>query len=322
MNTRTLRGGTIRVSDLCMGCWALGGPFWDRGGWMGYGDVDDAESARAVRRALELGVTFFDTSDVYGCGHGERILGEALAGRADAVVSTKFGYTFDEAARRVTGTDASPAAVRASCEASLRRLGRDVIDVYGLHLWDHPLEKAGEVLEALDALVAEGKVRGYCWLTDDLPRVRAFAAGRHCVAAPQLLNVLDESAELLAFCEQEGLPALARRPLGMGLLTGKFTPATRFPDNDMRHRFKWDFSAGGKPAAQLRKADAVRSVLTQGGRTAAQGALAWVWARSPLAMPCPGAKTVRQVEENVAAAALGPLTAEQMAEIRGILAAD
>src|SRR3954463_3672283 len=80
MNTRTLRGGTIRVSELCMGCWAMGGPFQQGGGGMGYGDVADAESVRAVRRALELGVNFFDTSDVYGCGHGERVLGEALAG--------------------------------------------------------------------------------------------------------------------------------------------------------------------------------------------------------------------------------------------------
>ena len=322
MNTRTLRGGTIRVSDLCMGCWALGGPFWQGNGWMGYGDVDDAESVRAVRRALDLGVNFFDTSDVYGCGHGERVLGEALAGRADAVVSTKFGFQFDEAARRVTGADASPAAIRASCAASLRRLGRDAIDVYGLHLWDHPLEKAGEVLATLDALVDEGKVRGYCWLTDEVERVKVFAAGRHCVAAPQLLNVLEENAPLLAFCEREGLPTLARRPLGMGLLTGKFTPTTRFAENDMRHRFKWDFSTAGKQAAQLKKVEAVRSVLTRGGRTVAQGALAWVWARSPLAMPCPGAKTVRQVEENVAAAAVGPLTADQMGEIRSILAGD
>jgi aryl-alcohol dehydrogenase-like predicted oxidoreductase len=315
---RTLGPSAIEVSDLCMGCWAIGGPFWDRGGWMGYGDVDDAESLRALRRAHELGVNFYDTADVYGCGHSERLLGEAFGGRDDVVISDRFGFTFDEASRRVTGIDVSAAGIRAACEASLRRLRREVIDVYGLHLWDHPVEQADEVIQTLDALVDEGKIRGYCWLTDDIQRVRAIARGRHCVAAPQLLNVLEHDPQLLDLCEQLGLAACARRPLGMGLLTGKFTAAARFAENDMRRRFGWDL-AQGKQARALQQLERIRSVLTRDGRTLAQGALGWIWARSPVALPSPGFKTVAQVEENVGALRYGPLDAAQMQEIEALL---
>src|SRR6185503_12759012 len=102
MNTRTLRTG-MSISEIVLGCWAIGGPFWDGSGWMGYGDADDAESLRCLYRAAELGVTFYDTASVYGCGHSEVLIGAAFAGRTDVVISTKFGFTFDAAARKVTG---------------------------------------------------------------------------------------------------------------------------------------------------------------------------------------------------------------------------
>ncbi|MBY0228540.1 MAG: aldo/keto reductase [Gemmataceae bacterium] len=319
MKRRMLRCG-IEVSEIGLGCWAIGGPFWDRGGWMGYGDVDDAESLRCLRRALDLGVTFFDTADVYGCGHSEALLGEAFGDRPDVVVSTKFGFVFDCAERKVTGQDAGPEAMRRSLEGSLRRLRRERIDQYGLQLWDYPLERAGEVLEALDRFVDEGKVRSYAWLTDDLERVKWFAAhGKHVVGAPQLLNVLENSPPLLAWCEEQGMPALARRPLCMGLLTGKFDASSTFPENDMRKRFGWNFGTG-KQATWLRKLEALRGILTRDGRTLAQGSLCWVWGRSRLAMPCPGFKNLKQLEENVAAERFGPLPAEQMAEIAAVLA--
>jgi aryl-alcohol dehydrogenase-like predicted oxidoreductase len=317
MNTRTLRTG-ITISEIGLGCWAIGGPFWDRGGWMGYGDADDTESIRCLRRAAELGVTFFDTADVYGCGHSEELVGEAFAGRSDIVVSTKFGFTFDPATKKVIGTDASPAAIRVSLEASLRRLRRDTIDLYSFQLWDHPLDKAGEVLSVLDDLVTEGKIRSYCWLTDDPERVRYFATGKHCAGTGQLLNVLEQDPKLIAMCEELGLPILARRPLGMGLLTGKFTTSTEFPENDMRRRFGWDFKVA-KHADKLAKLDRIRGVLTRNGRTLSQGAIAWVWARSALAVPVPGFKNAKQLEENIAAAHFGLLAPEDMQEIEDVL---
>jgi aryl-alcohol dehydrogenase-like predicted oxidoreductase len=317
MNTRTLRTG-ITISEIGLGCWAIGGPFWDRGGWMGYGDCDDAESIRCLRRAAELGVTFFDTADVYGCGHSEELIGEAFADRSNIVVSTKFGFTFDAATKKVSGTDGSPAAIRSSLEASLKRLRRETIDLYSFQLWDHPLERAGEVLSVLDDLVIEGKIRSYCWLTDDPERVRFFAKGKCCAGTGQLLNVMEHDPKLIAMCEELGLPILARRPLGMGLLTGKFTAATEFPENDMRRRFGWDFKVA-KHADKLAKLERLRSVLTRGGRTLSQGAISWVWARSPLAVPVPGFKNAQQLEENIAAVQYGPLTAKDMQEIEEVL---
>src|SRR5262249_47404048 len=148
--------------------------------------------------------------------------------------------------------DASPAAMRRALDDSLRRLRRSHIDLYGLQLWDHPLERAGEVLATLDQFVAAGKIRSYCWLTDDPERVNFFAThGKYCAGAPQLLNVLEHSPALLAYCEEHHLPALARRPLCMGLLTGKFDATSTFPENDMRRRFGWNFQTG-KQAAWLK----------------------------------------------------------------------
>lgn len=318
MKTRLLRTG-IPISEIGLGCWGIGGPFWDGNGWMGYGDADDAESLRCLRRAAELGVTFYDTASVYGCGHSEELVGEAFEGRTDVVISTKFGFTFDAALRKVTGTDAAPAAIRASLEASLTRLRRESVELFSFQLWDHPLEKAGEVLSTLDDLVSEGKIRSYCWLTDDPERVRFFAKGAHCAATGQLMNVFEHNAALISLCEEFNLPILVRRPLCMGLLTGKFTTETQFAENDMRRRFGWNFKAP-KHADRLAKLDRVRSVLTRGGRTLAQGALSWVWARSSLAVPVPGFKTLAQLEENVGAADFGPLSTDDLREIEHAIA--
>jgi aryl-alcohol dehydrogenase-like predicted oxidoreductase len=298
-----------------MGCWGIGGPFWDRGGWMGYGDVEDAESIRAVRRALDLGVTLFDISDVYGCGRAERVVGEALEGRRDeAVLVVKFGYRFDEDARKVLGTEVTAAYARDACEGSLKRLRTDRLDFYLLHPHDCPLEQALEVREALEGLVGAGKIRWYGWCTEAPERLRAFAAGEHCAIAPMLYNVLDRNDELLARASELRLAPMVRRPLGMGLLTGKFGSASTLPENDMRRRFGWDFRAGSQ-AEDLRKLERLRPLLQCGGRTLAQGALSWLWARHPDLVPIPGCKTVAQVEENAAALTHGPLDEATMAAI-------
>jgi len=317
MKARLLRTG-IPISEIGLGCWGIGGPFWDGGGWMGYGDADDAESLRCLRRAAELGVTFYDTASVYGCGHSEELVGVAFGNRPDVVISTKFGFTFDAPSRKVTGTAATPDAIRSSLEGSLNRLRRERVELFSFQLWDYPLDKAGEVLATLDSLVSEGKVRSYCWLTDDPERVRFFAQGAHCAATGQLMNVMECNPSLIALCEELNLPILVRRPLGMGLLTGKFTAASEFADNDMRKRFGWNFKVP-KHADKLARLERLRAVLTRDGRTLAQGALAWVWARSPLAVPVPGFKTLAQLEENVGATAFGPLTAEDMSDIEHAL---
>ena len=136
---RVLGRSGIEVSAIGFGCWAIGGPFSRDGSPAGWGEVDDDESAAALRRALELGITFFDTADVYGTGHSEQVLGRALAGHRDEVViATKFGNVFDPARRAITGADASPGHIHQACRDSLARLGTDRIDLYQLHLGDLP----------------------------------------------------------------------------------------------------------------------------------------------------------------------------------------
>jgi len=301
-----------------LGCWAIGGPAWRGDQPIGWSKVDDAESIRAIHRALELGVNFFDTANVYGCGHSEEVLGRALAGRRDkAVLATKFGPVFDPQTKQATGQDASPAAIRSACEASLRRLRTDVIDLYQLHIGNLGLDEATVVRDTLEELVAAGSIRWYGWSTDDAARARLFADGPHCTGIQQRLNVFDGDPETLAVCEENNLAAIVRTPLAMGLLTGKFTHSSKLPADDVRGR--WDFSSG-EQAGKLAKLHQLRELLTTGDRTLAQGALCWLWARSDNTIPIPGFKTIRQVEENAGAMDFGPLKDAQMRQIDNILA--
>jgi aryl-alcohol dehydrogenase-like predicted oxidoreductase len=312
---RILGKSGIAVHPIGLGCWAIGGPFWDQNGWMGYGTVDDQESLRALHRALDLGVNFFDTSDVYGCGHSERLLRQAIHGTAhQVIIAAKFGYTFDETTRQVTGQNASPAYIRQACEDSLRRLGRDYIDLYQLHLHSYDIHQALDVRETLESLVMEGKIRWYSWCTEDPDRVRIFARGAHCTASPQLMNVLENNPALLQLCEALNLAPIARRPLGMGLLTGKFHAESTLADNDMRHRFGWNFKTG-KQAQALERLSRLREVLTARGHTLAQGCLAWILTKSAGTIPIPGFKTVAQVEENLGTLTRGLLSQDQMNEL-------
>ncbi len=319
MMTRVLGRSGIETSALGLGCWAIGGPYNDEQGRpVGWSRVDDEESVRAFHRALDLGVTLFDTAACYGCGHSEEVLGKALAGRRDEVlIATKFWHHFDPEAKRVTGPYKGPAEIKPALEASLRRLGTDRIDLYQFHQGNYPAEQAAPVRDTLEELVAEGKVRWYGWSTDDPDRARLFAQGPHCTAIQQRLSLFEGDPETLALCEQEDLASINRGPLAKGLLTGKFTHETTFPDDDVRAP-GWDLKAG-REAEWLDRLEKLRGVLTRDGRSLAQAALGWIWARSEVTIPIPGFKTVEQVEENVGAAEYGPLSAEQMAEIDAIL---
>jgi len=321
VNTRILGRSEIDVSALGMGTWAIGGPVTNEvGAPVGWGEVNDAESVRALRHALDLGITFFDTANAYGTGHSEMLLGQALEGRRDdAVIATKFGRVFEEGSRHITGNDAGPAVVRQSCEDSLRRLKTDHIDLYWFHLGDYDPERAVEVRDTLEDLVREGKILWYGWSTDDPQRARVFAEGRHCTAVQFRLNIFERNDAMVALCHEHDLAAVIRGPLAMGLLTGKFTPESMLPDNDVRRA--WDFKNGDQ-AHRLEKLAALQDVLTRYGHTLAQAALGWLWAHTDAAVPIPGFKTVNQVEENAGAMDFGPLGGDQMREIDALLAAD
>jgi aryl-alcohol dehydrogenase-like predicted oxidoreductase len=322
--TRKLGKSGIEVSAMGLGCWAIGGPFWAGDNAVGWGDVDDDESIRSIHRALDLGVNFFDTADVYGTGHSEQVLARALAGRRDKVViATKFGITFDTATRQITGNNASPEYVRQACEASLQRLNTDYIDLYQFHLNDYDPAQAGTVRETLEALVAEGKIRAYGWSTDFPERTRVFAEGQNCTATQFQMNVIDDAGAMVAVCEELNVAGINRGPLAMGLLTGKYQAGSRLAANDVRgdKSPEWmKYFKDGKPNPEwLKKLEAIRDILTSEGRTLAQGALAWLWGRSELTIPIPGFRTVQQVEDNAGAIQFGPLTTDQMKEIDVIL---
>jgi aryl-alcohol dehydrogenase-like predicted oxidoreductase len=253
--TRQLGRSGIRVSAMGLGCWAIGGPFWAGDDAVGWGEVDDDESVRAIHRALDLGINFFDTADVYGTGHSERVLGRALAGCRDRVViSTKFGNMFDEATRQITGSDASPKYIRQACEASLRRLNTGYIDLYHFHLNDYDPDRARSVRDVLEELVAEGKIRQYGWSTDFPERARIFTEGPNCTAVQHQMNVLEDAGPMIALCEELELASINRGPLAMGLLTGKYGADSVLPSDDVRGERSpaWmKYFKGGKPNTEV-----------------------------------------------------------------------
>jgi aryl-alcohol dehydrogenase-like predicted oxidoreductase len=315
--------GPWQVPALGSGTWALGGP-WDFGGVpAGWGEVEDEVSIAAVRAAYESGVRLFDTADAYGCGHAESVLGAALAPfRGDVIIATKVGLVFDEATRTGEGYDISPAYLRRACEASLRRLGTDHIDLYQLHPGQVTAAEAPGVVEVFEQLVAEGKIRRYGTGNEAPEVIDVFATGAGCVSVQQQLNVFGANEEALARCDTYDLAVLARSPLAMGFLSGKYTSTSQLAPGDVRRETPyWDyFTEAGMPQAQQRLA-AVREELCTGGRTLVQGALAYVWARSDRAITLGGIRTPEQAREQAGALGHGPLTSEQVARIDTLIAA-
>lgn len=322
---RMLGKSQLPISAMGLGCWAIGGPFWSGENAVGWGQIDDQESIRAVQGALSLGVSFFDTADVYGGGHSEEVLGQALKDypRDSFVLASKFSNTFDAEKKQITGNDASPAYIRRACDASLERLQTDYIDLYQFHNGGYDKDRAVEVRETLEELVAAGKIRYYGWSTDDPERAAIFAQGPHCTAIQHQLNVFNNAAAMVELCESLQLASINRGPLAMGLLSGKYSAASELPTDDVRGQQApaWmRFFQDGKPLPEwLGKLDAVRDILQTDGRTLVQGALAWIWGRSDSTIPIPGFKTVQQVEENAKAMEFGPLAKSEMKEIERIL---
>jgi aryl-alcohol dehydrogenase-like predicted oxidoreductase len=320
---RILGRSGIEVSALGMGTWAIGGTQDGKDGRSyGWGPADDAESTRAIHRALDLGVTLFDTADAYGIGPAEEVLGRAVGSvRDQVVIATKWGTVFGDgllAGRQ----DGSPGYVRTALVASLRRLGTDYVDLYQLHINGLPPVQAEDLVEVLEGLVGEGLIRWYGWSTDNVEGAAVFAKGEHCTAVQHEFNVFSDAADMLALCEAQDLASLNRSPLAMGLLSDKVTAESRYGSDTIRGSspewLRW-FTDGRPDPAFLGRRDAIRDVLTSGGRTVAQGALAYCWARSDSTIPLPGCRTVEQVEQNAGAMRFGPLTSAELARIRSAI---
>lgn len=324
MEERILGKSNIKVSPMGLGCWAIGGQFYMDGKIDGYGDVDDNESVRAIHAALDMGINFLDTSDAYGIGHSEEVIGKALEGkRNQVVIATKFGYFGNEASKTLYGYYLNPDYIERACDASLRRLRTDYIDLYQLHVWEVGISELNSVMDTLDRLVSKGKIRTYGWSTDLLQGVKLIAEKDNCCAIQQEYSIIKGNDEILRFCEDNNLASISRSPLAMGLLTGKFNRDSILSKEDVRgsgHSWAEHIFKNQRPNENaIRKLDAIRDILTSDGRSLAQGALAWIWGKSKVTIPIPGFKTVKQVEENAKAMEFGPLTEKQMKDIERII---
>ncbi len=310
------------VPRLGLGCWAIGGPFFGGGNPLGYGEVSEADARATIEAAWDGGIRLFDTAAVYGAGLSERRVGAALAGRDGAVIVTKIGIHFDEDAKEVTGVLERADEVRPAVEACLRRLQRDQIDLVFLHLNTMEIAAARPVFEALEGLREEGLIGAHGWSTDfpdragsmsDLPGFQAVQHGANVVAdVPTMTDQL----------VRDGLWALNRSPLAMGILTGKFKAGDRVDAGDVRaNSFDWlaYFEGGVVQPAFVDMVEALRALLTTDGRTVGQGALNWLMARSPRNIPIPGARNATQAAENAGALAFGPLPKDTMAAIEAAI---
>jgi aryl-alcohol dehydrogenase-like predicted oxidoreductase len=308
MRTRTLGRNGLVVSELGLGCMGM---------TYAYGPADETEAIATLERALELGVTFFDTAEIYGPYTNETLVGRVLARVRDRVViATKFGIRINPGGPP-GGLDSSPANVRRACDASLQRLGTEYIDLLYQHRVDRdvPIE---ETVGAMAELVRSGKVR-HLGLSEAAPQTLRRAHAVHPIAALQSeysLWTRDPEDEVLATCRELGIGFVAYSPLGRGFLTGTIDSAEALDATDWRRlnpRFDPANIDRNRPIIEpLRKLAAAR------GCTPGQVAIAWVLSRGDDIVPIPGTKRRRWLEENVAASSL-VLTAEERAMLDAAL---
>jgi aryl-alcohol dehydrogenase-like predicted oxidoreductase len=282
-----------------------------------YGPADEAEALATIDRALELGVTFLDTADVYGLGANEELVGRALRGRRDDVVlATKFGIVRDPANPTVRGFNGRPEYVWACCEASLQRLGVEAIDLYYQHRVDPdiPIE---ETVGAMAELVAAGKVR-HLGLSEAAAGTIRRADAVHPITAVQSewsLWSRDIEDEVVPTCRELGVGVVPYSPLGRGFLTGQITSPDDLEPDDFR-RFSPRFQ-GENFAKNLALVDEVKRLAETKGCTPGQLALAWLHAQGENVVPIPGTKRRRYLEENAAAATID-LTSDDLAAIDAV----
>ncbi|ADU32414.1 aldo/keto reductase [Evansella cellulosilytica] len=311
MNYRQLGNTDLKVSELSFGTWAIGGS---------WGKTNDTESINGLHRAMDAGVNFFDTADVYGDGHAEKLLAKATKGKEDEIhIATKFcraGDIFDP-------NTYSEEAVKAFCENSLKRLERERIDLYQIHCPPFEILKDGKVFEVLDKLQKEGKVRHYG------VSVETVEEGLFCLENPNvkalqvIFNIFRQKPleQLFPAAKEKGVGILARVPLASGLLTGKFKKDTSFEADDHRN-FNKDgeaFNVGetfaGLPFNKGVELSEELRWIGEGRGNMTKAALRWILDQEEVTTVIPGFKTVAQVEDNLAATEVPAFTAEELRKL-------
>jgi aryl-alcohol dehydrogenase-like predicted oxidoreductase len=313
MKTRQLGRQGPEVSAIGLGCMPMSGT---------YGSSEDDQGIATIHRAVELGITLLDTADVYGRGHNEELVGRAIRGRRDQVVlATKFGNTLAARDGRPGRIDGTPKYVRSACEASLRRLGVETIDLYQQHRVD-PETPIEETIGALTELISEGKVR-YIGLSEALPEDIRRAAAVHPITSLQSEYSLLERGveeEVLDTCEELGIGFLPFAPLLRGLLAGSLTPSRELESGDYRAQSdRFPRVGPDHLEANAKLAQAVVALAAEHGASPAQVALAWLLGRKPWIVPIPGTKRVEYLEDNAGAPEL-ELSSEDSARLEGLAA--
>lgn len=310
LKERTLGKSGIAVTEIGMGLWAAGGDQW--------GATDDQDIFNAIDFALDSGVTFFDTADVYGAGHSEELLGQAMQGRRDRfIVATKIGWRDFDGDAGKTAYD-TVAKLIAGVESNLRRLQTDYIDVMQSHI--NFRDPTMEIfLEGFQKLQQAGKVRAFGVSTSDFDYLQAFNVGDDCATLQVDYSILNRTpeADILPYCQAHNIGVIVRGALAMGILTGKYTAESRFPEGDFRRNWHENADERAVYLDDLEKVAALSPLTKE--RSLAQLALQFTLAHPAVTTVIPGAKNVRQMRDNIQAGLLLPLSAAELAQIEALV---
>lgn len=310
LHTRRLGKSGLQVTEIGIGLWAIGGNEW--------GPVDDQNSLDTIEAALQAGITFFDTADVYGFGHSEELLGQAMRGRRDEfIVATKIGWIGFDREGFKSAYD-SPEALIAGVQKNLDRLGTDHIELLQCHI-NEPEPNTQNFIQGFQKLQRNGVIKAYGVSSSIFEFIQEFNADGGLSALQIDYSILNRTAEkeIFPYCLEHDIGVIVRGPLAMGILTGKFDQDSRFPEGDFRRSWIENPEENQVFLEDLAKVDLLRKLPYQG--SLAQLALQFVLAHPAVTTVIPGAKTVEQLEQNVQAGLVPPLSKDVLSRIDEIV---
>ncbi|MCX7725615.1 MAG: aldo/keto reductase [Chitinispirillaceae bacterium] len=311
MKKRVLGKSGIKVGYIGMGLWGIGGDAW--------GPTDDKESIEAIEAAIEEGCDFFDTADVYGMGHSEELLGKALKGKREKVViATKIGWIGFDKKKGISAYNSVEKVIK-GVEESLRRLNTEYVDIIQDHI-DFYEPNMEIIIEAFQKLQQQGKVKAYGVSTGDLNYLKKFNSDGKCSTLQidySILNRIPEK-DILPYCKENNIGVIVRGALAMGILTGKFTQKTIFPDGDFRQNWIKDIKQREIFLDDLQKVERLKKEIGE-SKPLSVLALQFVLSNDAVSVVIPGAKNKKQIEMNVSASKMSPLSEKEISIIDSIV---